>query len=74
MEFLVPRAVTTLEVYNTDGDQVAVNESLVISAGLNEHLQILFGAEGISLSLISGSYLLKRMEKVLEVPELDFGA
>ncbi len=55
MEFLVPRAVTTLEVYNTDGDQVAGNESLVISAGLNEHLQILFGAEGISLSLISGS-------------------
>ncbi len=71
MEFLVPRAVTTLEVYNVQGDRVAGNESLVISAGLNEHLLIAFGTEGITLSLISGSYLLKRIEGVLYAPALD---
>lgn len=71
MEFLVPRAVTTLEVYNRSEDKIAGNESLVISAGLNEHLLIKFGADQWALSLISGSYLLKLIENVLNAPELE---
>lgn len=72
MEFLVPRAVTTLEVYNRSEDKIAGNESLVISAGLNEHLLIKFGTDQWALSLISGSYLLKLIENVLNAPELEF--
>lgn len=72
MEFLVPRAVTTLEAYNRSEDKLAGSEALVISAGLNEHLLIKFGADQWALSLISGSYLLKLIENVLNAPELDF--
>lgn len=72
MEFLVPRAVTTLEAYNRSEDKIAGSEALVISAGLNEHLLIKFGADQWALSLISGSYLLKLIENVLNAPELDF--
>jgi hypothetical protein len=72
MEFLVPRAVTSLEVYNRSEDKIAGNEALVISAGLNEHLLLKFGADQWTLSLISGSYLLKLIENVLNAPELEF--
>jgi len=71
MEFLVPRAVTTLEVYNRLEDKIAGSEALVISAGLNEHLLVKFGVDQWALSLISGSYLLKLAENVLNAPELE---
>jgi hypothetical protein len=71
MEFLVPRAVTTLEVYNQVGDKLAGSEAMVVSAGLNEHLLIKFGGGQCALSLISGSYLLKLIENVLKAPALE---
>ncbi|SCZ78610.1 hypothetical protein [Acidaminobacter hydrogenoformans] len=71
MEFLVPRAVTTLEVFNQVGDKLAGSEAMVVSAGLNEHLLIKFGGGQCALSLISGSYLLKLIENVLKAPALE---
>lgn len=72
MEFLVPRAVTTLEVYNCAEGKIAGSEALVISAGLNEHLLVKFGADQWALSLVSGSYVLKLIENVLNAPQLEF--
>lgn len=72
MAFLVPRAVTTLEVYNLSEDKIAGNEAFVISAGLNEHLLVRFGADQWKLSLVSGSFVLKMIENVLNAPELEF--